>query len=250
MAVGTRAAVQVLLTAFTLVTAITAFAFAFFFEQYMSALYQNMRGETTEAEGGQTFLPCVRATLDVCSNTDHDKCFIGCCPAGYQCLISPVVGLYCQHDTTTCGNRKWCLEFADILETCSTDTCRFHRMVGRATTFSYIIAALGIFLDLSDVITFLCRPDSIVCKSSINVLSSIVKWIAFGSALGAGTATFLSNLEAASCFNQDGVEQVGAASSMFLLFATLQVVSAILSLALAPFSAYWGGKLIGVPYVK
>jgi hypothetical protein len=249
MALGTRGVVQIVLTCLTLATAVTAFAFAFFFEQNMDDLYENFRGPMVK-HGGSEYRPCVRATLDTCSNKDHDRCNAACCPAGYDCMIASTVGLYCQERNTKCGDRRWCLDLADILQTCPTETCEYHKMVGRASTWSYILSALGVFLDLSDVITFLRFPDAIVCKSAINVFSSLVKWIAFGSVLGASTASFLSELEAASCFNPDGIALVADSGGVFLSYASLQVISAILSVTLAPFSAYWGGKLAGVPYVK
>lgn len=249
MAVGTRGVVQVVLTTITVATAMSAFAFSFFFEQYMNDLYGNMRG-TPVQHGGKTYLPCVRAVLDRCSANEHDRCQTGCCPAGYECLIHPTVGLYCQDLQTVCGDRDWCMDYADILETCPTDTCATHQMAMRATMWSYILSAIGIFLDLSDIITFIRCPDSIAVKSSINLISSLVKWTAFGAVLGAGVPNFMADLETASCFNKDGVQLVGETTGVFVLFAIVQVASAILSLTLAPFSAYWGGKLVGVPYAK
>lgn len=249
MAVGTRGVVQVVLTTITVATAFSAFAFAYFFETYMNDLYGNMRG-TPVTHGGKTYLPCVRAVLDKCSSNEHDQCETGCCPAGYECLIHPIVGLYCQDLQVVCGDRNWCMDFADILETCPTDTCANHKMTMRAVMWSYILSAVGVFLDLTDIIAFFRCPDNIVAKSTINLVSSLMKWTAFGAVLGAGVPSFIADLEKASCFNKDGVQLVGESTGVFVLFAIVQVASAILSLTLAPFSAYWGGKLVGVPYAK
>jgi len=46
------------------------------------------------------------------------------------------------------------------------------------------------------------------------------------------------------------VQMVKDAKSMFLSYLICQIISASLSCVLAPFSAYYGGKLAGVPYVK
>jgi len=68
--------------------------------------------------------------------------------------------------------------------------------------------------------------------------------------LGAGTQSFLTQLSEAQCYNGDGLELVSLSQSMFVFYCIIQVVSAILSLLLAPVSAYYGGKLEGVPFVK
>jgi len=93
-------------------------------------------------------------------------------------------------------------------------------------------------------------PDLVVCKAGTNVLASLMKWIAFGLILGAETDAFLDKLTKAKCYNQTGQQMVSDAKSMFLCYVVMQVVSACLSIVLAPFSAYYGGKLSGVPYVK
>jgi len=245
MVIGTRGLVQIALTALTLVTSIGAFVFAFFFQENMDELYKNISGPVVSS-----YLPCIRSTLDICANHQHDKCDPRCCPKEYSCMIDPIVGLYCQHQKTQCGTSSWCLDYADILETCPTQTCLEHQRLGRASTYAYILSALGIFLDLSDVISFLRCPDSIVCKSALNVLSCLVKFLAFGTLLGADAAVFLADLDNAKCYNGDGAGLVSEASGMFISYAGLQMISGILSLSTAPISAYWGGKLTGVPYVK
>merc|ERR1712039_760628 len=130
---------------------------------------------------------------------------------------------------------KWCRDFADIPRLCVTEVCKQHQMMIRVTSWTYIIAAVGVFLDLLDVIT---------------IFTSLVKWIGFGTALGAGTTSFLADLEEAMCFNADGMNLVQDAGAMFIAYLIVQVASAILSICLAPLSAYYGGKLQGVPYVK
>jgi hypothetical protein len=123
-------------------------------------------------------------------------------------------------------------------------------MVTRVTSWTYILAAIGVFLDLLDIITIFTLADSVVFKSSVNILSSLIKWIGFGTAIGAGTQNFISDLETARCFNADGMQLVKDAGGMFITYLIVQSVSAVLSLVLAPLSAYYGGKLQGVPYVK
>lgn len=242
---GCRAVVQLFLTGLTLCTAILAFACSFVFEKFMERLMTNFRGEITTQ-----YLPCIRSTLGDCDNSLVDKCWDFCCPAGYYCARSPIVGLYCKDGLVDCGNFNWCRDFADIPRTCPTEICKNHQMVKRVTSWSYILASIGIFLDLVDFITICTLPDAVIFKSGVNVFSALMKWVAFASMLGAGTSTFLTDLNDARCFNDDGRVLVEGCSFMFESYAVVQIVSATLSLTLAPFSAYYGGKLQGVPYVK
>ena len=52
------------------------------------------------------------------------------------------------------------------------------------------------------------------------------------------------------CYNAAGMTAMRATGTYLVSFHTAEVLSALLSLMLAPLSAYFGGKLIGVPYVK
>jgi hypothetical protein len=240
---------QITFTGLTLATAITAFVAAFVFERFMDNLTENFRGAPS-SDGSSVYWPCIRSTLDDCDNADNDKCWDYCCPTRYQCSRSPIVGLLCQDGENTCGDEKWCRDFADIPRTCPTETCQTHQMVTRVTSWTYILAAIGVFLDLLDIITIFTLADSVVFKSSVNIFSSLIKWIGFGTAIGAGTQNFISDLETARCFNADGMQLVKDAGGMFITYLIVQSVSAVLSLVLAPLSAYYGGKLQGVPYVK
>jgi len=240
-----RAVVQLFLTGLTLATAVVAFAFAFVFENYVEQMSENFRGELQSNN-----LPCIRSTFSSdCDNALVDKCWDYCCPAGYRCARDPIVGLYCQ-DTQQCGDRDWCKYFADIPGTCRTHMCKDYMMIKRVTKMCYMLAAIGIVLDLMDIIAIIMLPDLVICKSGTNILASLMKWIAFGLILGAETSSFLDDLTEAQCYNQDGQQMVKDAKSMFLSYVICQIISACLSIVLAPFSAYYGGKLSGVPYVK
>mmetsp|Transcript_111348 Transcript_111348/g.175457 ORF Transcript_111348/g.175457 Transcript_111348/m.175457 type:complete len:248 (-) Transcript_111348:39-782(-) len=240
-----RAIVQLFLTGITLSTAVVAFAFAYVFENYVEMMSENFTGDPKSDN-----LPCIRSTFSAdCDNAREDKCWDYCCPAGYRCARDPIVGLYCQ-DQTVCGDPEWCKYFADIPGTCRTHMCKDYEMVRRVTKMCYILAAVGIVLDLMDIIAIIMLPDLVVCKAGTNILASLMKWIAFGLILGAETDTFLDTLSKAQCYNQTGQQMVQDSKSMFLCYVITQVVSASLSIVLAPFSAYYGGKLSGVPYVK
>lgn len=240
-----RAVFQLFLTGLTLATAVVAFAFAFVFENYVEQMSENFRGEIKSDN-----LPCIRSTFSTdCDNALVDKCWDYCCPAGYRCARDPIVGLYCQ-DSGQCGDRDWCKYFADIPGTCKTYMCKEYHMVKRVTKLCYILAAIGIVLDLMDIIAIIMLPDLVVCKAGTNILASLMKWIAFGLILGAETDTFLDTLSKSQCYNRTGQQMVEDSKSMFISYVVMQIVSASLSIILAPFSAYYGGKISGVPYVK
>jgi len=138
-----RAVVQLFITGLTLSTAVVAFAFAFVFENYVEQMSENFTGQLRSKN-----LPCIRATFSSdCDNALVDRCWDYCCPAGYRCARDPIVGLYCQ-DTTVCGDPSWCKYFADIPGTCRTQMCKDYQMVKRVTKICYILAAVGIVLDL------------------------------------------------------------------------------------------------------
>lgn len=242
---GIRFLVQVAITAGNVFTAITAFTMAFLFEKFMDEMLRNYKGELTT-----TSLPCLRNTLDACDPSLQDECYTYCCPKGYECRRSPIVGLYCQDGETVCGGFNWCRDFADIPGTCATTVCKTHQTVLRVTAWAFILAAVGVFIDCIDVISIFTLPDSVVFKSGVNIFSSLVKWLAFGCLIGAGTGQFLSEMGDAQCFNGDGMQLVADTGGMFLMYCTMQVVSAICSMLLAPISAFYGGKMYGVPYVK
>merc|ERR1712032_1508310 len=115
---------------------------------------ENFRGGDPKTN----ILPCIRSTMDDCDNAQVDECWDYCCPKGYFCYRSPVVGLFCQDGSVTCGDFNWCRDFADIPRSCPTEVCKTHQMVTKVTAASYILAALGIFLDLIDVITIFTLP--------------------------------------------------------------------------------------------
>lgn len=240
-----RAVLQVLLTVVTVGSAIMAFCFAVLFKDYTNKMNENFKGELIS-----TNLPCIRNALPECDMDREDKCWDRCCPAGYVCKRSPIVGLYCQDGTVSCGNFLWCRDYADVPGTCRTQVCQSDAMVERITVWSYIMAGFGVLLDIVDVVIFCAAPDAVVFKSVMNMASSCVKWVAFGLIVGAGTQDFMTDLYDAQCYNREGMQMTTEAGAMLIMYMFSQIFSAINSLILAPFSAYYGGKLAGVPYVK
>lgn len=245
MVAGPRAMIQLFLTFITLFTAVGAMSFAYVFGIYVDQMSENFRDELQSVN-----LPCIRSTLAECDSSQVDKCWDYCCPPGYFCARSPIVGLYCQDGVTNCGDHNYCRDFADIPQTCPTETCKEFAMVKRVSSWSYIMSCIGIFLDLVDVITICTVPDLVHFKSGVNIFSSLMKWVAFGCVIGAGTQKFLADLKEAQCYNASGMTMVSRAEGLFWFYAIAQVMSASLSLTVAPISAYYGGKLQGVPYIK
>lgn len=215
------------------------------YETYIDQMSENFQGELQSVN-----YPCIRSTLDDCDNALEDKCWDYCCPAGYYCARSPIVGLYCQEGSVTCGDHNWCRDFADIPRTCATEVCKNHHMVKRVTTWSYVLAAMGIVFDLVDVVVMFTLPDKVICKSGVNIFSSLVKMLGFCAIMGAGTQRFMTELLDSQCFNGEGMQLASDAGDVFRAYAIMQVLSAVFGLLLSPFSAYYGGQLSGVPYVK
>lgn len=200
-------------------------------------------------------LPCLRSTLDVCGNDRDDQCWDRCCPPGYVCQRSPLVGLYCQDGSNVCGGGdpvkfKWCRDFADIPLSCKSEVCQNKAMVHDMTLPAFFLAGIGVVFDVIDCVIFFATPDAVACKAGVNLASSLVKWIAFCVVLGAGTEDFMTELYDNQCFNKDGMAAVQETGQYLVSFVVCEVISGLLSLMLAPISAYYGGKLIGVPYVK
>eukprot|EP00391_Amoebophrya_sp_Ameob2_P007409 CAMPEP_0178987232 /NCGR_PEP_ID=MMETSP0795-20121207/3151_1 /TAXON_ID=88552 /ORGANISM="Amoebophrya sp., Strain Ameob2" /LENGTH=290 /DNA_ID=CAMNT_0020678393 /DNA_START=673 /DNA_END=1545 /DNA_ORIENTATION=- len=247
-----RAIIQVFLTVLALGSAVVAFVFSIIFQDYLTVQLEANYEGTLKSE----ILPCIRSTLqDQCNNQINDQCWDRCCPPGYICERSPVVGLYCQDGGTVCGGGEdkkanWCRDFADIPGTCKSEVCQTKAMVHDMTLPAFFLAGLGVVADVVDCVVFFAVPDSVQCKAGVNLFSSCVKWVAFGVILGAGTQQFMTDLYDNQCFNKEGMTMVQETGQFLVSFVVSEVISALISLILAPISAYYGGKLIGVPYVK
>lgn len=247
-----RAMVQIFLTVLCLGTGIMGFIFAAFFDDTLNVdLMENQAGEIKS-----DIRPCMRSILsEQCGNTQDDQCWVKCCPPGYGCERNPLVGLYCQDGSNVCGNgeekkRKWCEDFVDISGKCRTETCLQRDLARRMTKPVFFIAGMAVLLDLIDVTMFFSSPDAVVYKSMGNLGSSCLKFLAFGFMLGAETKEFMSALYDNKCYNEQGMTLVQTNGTYLVSFVVTIVVSGLLSLMLAPISAFWGGKLIGVPYVR
>jgi len=116
--------------------------------------------------------------------------------------------------------------------------------------WAYCLAACGIVLDLFDITTCFALPDSVVCKSLLNLFSCLLKWVAFGLLVGASTDSFTLELQTARCFNDQGMKTLADARRMYGAFILWEPISAVLNILVTPLSAYYGGKLQGMPYVK
>ncbi|KAF4720040.1 hypothetical protein FOZ62_011098 [Perkinsus olseni] len=128
--------------------------------------------------------------------------------------------------------------------------CIDHKLIENMTLAAFVLAGLALILDIIDMVIFVATPDSVILKSFINLSSSCIKWVAFGVVLGSGADQFMSDLQSAECFNDDGAALVSSTSSVLTSFLVIMSLSAILSMVMAPTSAYYGGKLVGAPYVS
>jgi len=244
--VSSRAVLQVFLTLLTITSGVSAFVFSIIFRRHIDDELHANNGEELKTNA----LPCFRSTLNVCNNAIEDKCWSKCCPPGYTCDIDPTVGLYCKNEIPDCVENAECLKLADITGECRTPICQKKTMIINMTKISVLFCVLAVILDVVDLFTFCIAPDSVSCKASINLLCSGAKWLAYGVVVGTGTQKFLLDLHTNKCYSADGQEIVEQTILYFMIFCVSIATSAVCSLAEAPFSAYYGGKLVGVPYVK
>jgi len=219
------------------------------------------------------------SSVGVCTNNLRSSCDSSCCPHKpvvsrsdlqndeYECRKSPVVGLFCQHlaatqrqwtgvksgsyelcTAVTCPNFAWCRDFTDIPGLCLGQACQDYQRVRGICITCIVICSLGLLLDLSDLIVFWKFANAVVAKSMINILSSGVKLLGFCFIIGGGGQEFLSTIVEKQCFVEEGQEMAQVARDVIESYLLAALFSSLLSLALAPFSMYSGGKLIGAPY--
>lgn len=238
-----HAFIQIGLMCFTMSTAVASVAFGYKLRNDVIAMLENYEGDIQSRN-----LPCVRHTYDACKTVT--ECGISCCPEGYYCSRSPLVGLYCQDYETTCGDRLYCLDYADIVSECHTDICRDKDRISWWTSAAYILACVGIFIDLIEWIQTFALPDITNCKSADNVVSSLIKLLGFGFVIGCGTLRVVKGLQAALCYNAEGNAMLDSAEMNYYFFCVVLFFSSMGSLLEAPISALYGGKLQGTSYLK
>eukprot|EP00928_Gymnodinium_smaydae_P005953 TRINITY_DN12067_c0_g3_i1.p1 TRINITY_DN12067_c0_g3~~TRINITY_DN12067_c0_g3_i1.p1 ORF type:complete len:251 (-),score=53.76 TRINITY_DN12067_c0_g3_i1:25-777(-) len=213
--------------------------------QQLVSLRENYTGERKS-----NYLPCIRSTLAHCDSDKVDTCEATCCPQGYWCTRSPVKGLYCQSKHIVCGNHIYCRDFADLQGVCKNSTCRLHKNSERHSYWAFLLSCIAFICDMIDIIFIFVKPDWVKCKSMDDIVSSALKLLAFGVILAAGTSTFLAELQAARCFNDEGAGLVDSARTNFIWYCVITFFSFMFSLLEAPVSAYFGGRLTDIPYVK
>eukprot|EP00929_Paragymnodinium_shiwhaense_P087258 TRINITY_DN47494_c0_g1_i1.p1 TRINITY_DN47494_c0_g1~~TRINITY_DN47494_c0_g1_i1.p1 ORF type:complete len:249 (-),score=34.68 TRINITY_DN47494_c0_g1_i1:172-918(-) len=240
-----HAFIQIGLMSFTMATAVASVAFGYKLRNDVIAMGENYEGDIQSRN-----LPCVRHVYDECKMAQVAECAISCCPEGYYCARSPLVDFYCQDYATTCGDRLYCLDYADPVGTSKNKIRRDYTRVAFWTAASYILACIGIFIDLVEWLQTFALPDIMSCKSVDNLASSLTKLLGFALVVGCGTVDVITGLQAALCYNTEGNLMLESAEQNYYLFAVVLFFSAMGSLAEAPISALYGGKLQGATYVK
>jgi len=242
----THAKIYIVLTALELIFAILAFIFCDAYARNLDRLGENLEGNIKSED-----LPCIRRTYnDVCPNGVTDVCKTSCCPESYFCTRSPIAGVYCQDKTIPCNDHNFCRDYADPQGNCDSDACQARKLIFKIKQWTYVLAVAGIILDLLDIITCCVSWDSVLCKSVMNMAGAGIKLMSFGLLLGAGTHGLLSDLKEKQCYNVAGMDTLEQADAFCVLFLVFQFFSFLLSLALTPLSAYYGGHLQGTAEVK
>ena len=62
------------------------------------------------------------------------------------------------------------------------------------TQYAFICSALGVLIDIIDLVTFCACPDAVIFKAVTNMCSSCIKWVAFGVIVGSGAKEFMQEL--------------------------------------------------------
>ncbi|CEM00805.1 unnamed protein product [Vitrella brassicaformis CCMP3155] len=249
MGFSPRFLIQASLTGAALATGLAALVQAILFlVSVKQEMNENFEGELTKSKN----MPCVRKTLDICSIDVETKCGPACCPLpDYTCDIDPAIGLNCRHDAG-CGDDQWCLDWADIHGECKTDVCQQDRLVESLVLWTVITCGIGSLGDMVDILFFLRYKDANIIKTSINVLTGSFKFMSLSITVAAGASHFMEDLSEAKCYagGSEGEKMVDSAVASLLGYTVLIICSAVLSFVTSPFSAYFGGKTRGVPYVR
>mmetsp|Transcript_88810 Transcript_88810/g.248572 ORF Transcript_88810/g.248572 Transcript_88810/m.248572 type:complete len:276 (-) Transcript_88810:117-944(-) len=225
-----------------LATCVVALICSLALQQHMERLSANFTGELSNED-----LPCARKPLPVCDSKAIDRCADDCCPNGYMCIRDPTVGLYCQNRDWSCGRYDFCIGIADMPGTCEKLRCQERNMVEKMAAIVFIMVAIAAFLDLFDVFFCLALPDNVFVKSIGNLLSFLVKLLAFACMLGVGTGGYLTDLLTASCYNDLGYTTGVQALQVFRGGVAALFFSFCASFGLAPISALKGGRVRDEP---
>merc|ERR1711964_75746 len=124
-----------------------------------------------------------------------------------------------------CGKPEWCSRFADISGQCRTEECQEDALVSRMAYVAFVASAIGVMVDIIDIVVFAACPDAVIFKCIINICSSCIKWIAFGVMVGSGATEFMQKLLLARCYNVEGMEMNKQADEMLFAYIIMQVGS-------------------------
>ena len=172
--------------------------------------YTDLLNDNFEDQPTTQFLPCIRNTIkSQCDPAIEPNCWDRCCPSGYSCDRSPVVGLHCFDLSNPCGDPEWCEFYADISGQCRNDVCQLDKMVERMVVWAFILSGIGVLFDVIDMVTenvfwsfendfllrfgrfwhdfcknqyqvmFFAAQDAVTVKAVNNLASCCVKCLAF-----------------------------------------------------------------------
>ena len=255
MKLGCRSIAQLSLSVTVLLTSVVGFIFILLYRDLLTVFSKNLTSDAPQ----RAYYPCIRQTLNTCSAAVSDVCYDKCCPVGYLCAVSPVVGLFCQHGDSNCeicsgsgcsDDFAWCRDLADISGQCLTEACKQHHTVLGMTLAAFVLAGVAVFLDFGDVVCYFIAPDSVMLKSGLNAVSLILKFAAIAGVIGTNSVPFSVDIGSKHCYVDQTTDAIVKAASHLVAFIATTGVSAVVGLVLAPVSAFWGGKLVGVPYIK
>lgn len=188
-------------------------------------------------------------------------------PYRYACRQSATLGIFCQHvdytasastdstDAIPCteiscpDNFEWCHDLVDVSGLCVGQPCQdYHHSLGYTALF-ITCAALGLFLDISDVAIWFCYPKAGLPKAAANAVGLFLKLAALVLVMAAGIRQFVDEVIERACFNPAGNAMLDEdIKGLLTRFWMAMLCTAMGSLCLAPLSALWVGHFSELPY--
>jgi len=182
----------------------------------------------------------------------------------YQCAKSPLIGLYCQHvnyttqdsqmveqpcTSVSCSTFDWCRDFVDVSDLCLTEPCEEYRRAKNYAIACIVFACIAVLFDFGDIVILCCYHKAAGAKAAVDVASGCIKLMALMLCIVGGVRDFTNDLVNRGCYVEEGSNLGVSARDEMRNFMSSLAFSIVGSMCLSPLSAYWGGKLVDLPYM-
>eukprot|EP00811_Abedinium_folium_P000194 NODE_10177_length_1371_cov_5.877814.p1 GENE.NODE_10177_length_1371_cov_5.877814~~NODE_10177_length_1371_cov_5.877814.p1 ORF type:complete len:282 (+),score=45.85 NODE_10177_length_1371_cov_5.877814:256-1101(+) len=225
----------------------------------------------------------------VCTNALRTNCpeDDSCCPVSqqrlsensdgsvraspYVCQKSPILGLYCQHDSyrtpweadvygnftlgnelctaVSCPTFEWCRDLVDFPNTCVGETCKEYGHLLNFVIACIFFSSLAFTLDAFGSFRLAFWPMDKTRKARIDVMSACLKALVCLLCVAGGGFDFITTAIDHACFTKDGNDELPVARMAAYRVTIVAGVSALCSACLGPLMMRWMGRITNVPYV-